>query len=117
MRPGQYVAEIGPAARVLHEQGQMASVRQVHLCSMDRPQPKSARGDCELHRPRDGVVVGQRERLMAELQRGRSELVRKRRAVEEREGRMAMELDIHTNACSQEGRTTPRAQRSLDTTY
>ena len=53
MRPGQDPAEIRPAVRVLHEQRQMAPVRQVDLCPVDRPQPERACGDCELHRSRD----------------------------------------------------------------
>src|SRR5204863_9811416 len=85
-------------------------IPQVHLCPVDRPQTQSTRGDRELHRPRDGVVVGQRERPIAELLRGWNELVGQRRAIEEREGRMAVELDVHENTCS----LPDRMETSLD---
>jgi len=39
---------------------------------------------CELERAVDAVVVGERERLVAELGRARGELLGQRRAVEER---------------------------------
>jgi hypothetical protein len=51
------------------------------------------------------VRLAKRERLIAELLRGWDELVGKRRAIEKREGRMAVELDIHANTCSLHGRT------------
>ena len=72
----------------------MAAVVEIDLRSVDRPQPQRPGRDRELHRARDRVVVGQRERLVAQLQRGGRQLVGQRRPVEEREGRMAMELDV-----------------------
>jgi hypothetical protein len=39
-------------------------------------------------------VIGEGERLVAELERRGHELVGQRRAVEEREGRVAVELDV-----------------------
>ena len=48
----------------------------------------------ELERAVDAVVVGERERLVAELRRARRELLRLRRPVEERVRRVAVELDV-----------------------
>ena len=48
----------------------------------------------ELERAVDAVVVGERERLVAELGRARGELLRLRRTVEERVRRVAVQLDV-----------------------
>src|SRR5204862_3388920 len=48
----------------------------------------------ELERAVDAVVVGERERVVAELGGARGELLRQRRAVEERVRRVCMELDV-----------------------
>ena len=50
----------------------------------DRPQPERLRRVRELERAVDAVVVGQRERLVAELGGARGELLGLRGAVEER---------------------------------
>ena len=39
-------------------------------------------------------MIGQRERVMAEIQRGGDELIGKRGSIQEREGRVAVKLDI-----------------------
>ncbi len=99
----QQPAEVRPAARVAHEQGEMAmlgvlggglAVAEAHLGALDRPQPDRAGRLGELHRARDRVVIGQRERRVAALDRRLRELVGQRCPVEEREGRMAVELDV-----------------------
>ena len=95
VRAGQDAAEVGPAAGVLDQQRQMAPVVEVDLGAVDRAQPQRPGGDGELHRARDRVVVGQRQRLVAELQRGRDELIGQRGAVQEREGGVAVELGVH----------------------
>ena len=113
MRAGQDPAQVGPAARVLHEQRQVAAPgrvtrREVDLGAVDRTQPERPRGDRELHRPRDRVVVGQGNRFVPELERGGNDLVGQRGAVEEREGRVAMKFDVwrrHSNTCSHPPRT------------
>ena len=46
----------------------------------------------KLHRAVDTVVVGQRERAVAELERGGGELLGQRGAVEERVGGVAVQL-------------------------
>ena len=78
--------------------------------------PSARADDRELHRARDRVVVGQRERLVAQLQRRRHQLVGKRRPVEERERRVAVELHVRhrTYVRIAPGRTTPTAIRTLD---
>ena len=49
----------------------------------------------ELHRAAQPVVVGQRERAVAELGRGGGQLVGQRGAVEEGEGGVGVELGVH----------------------
>ena len=65
-----------------------------HLRPGDRPDTGVLRGVGELERAVDAVVVGQRERRVAELGGLRDELLRMRRAVEERVRGMAVQLHI-----------------------
>ena len=88
-------AQVRPAPRVLDEQRQVATVLEIDLRTVDRAQAERPRGHGELHRTRDRVVVGQRKRFIAQLERSRHELVGKRGAVQERESRVAVELDVH----------------------
>jgi hypothetical protein len=67
VRVGEQPAEVAPAVRVAHEQRQVAPVGEVELGAVDRAHPAVAGGLRELHRAGDGVVVGQRERGVAEL--------------------------------------------------
>jgi len=68
--------------------------------------PKSFAACRELERAVDAVVIGERERLIAELGRPRRELLGLRRPVEERVGGMCVQLDVqreqvfYTNTCS-----------------
>jgi hypothetical protein len=57
----------------------------------------------ELERPVDAVMVGERERLVAELGGARRELLRERSAVEERVGAVGMQLDVRQNRPSATG--------------
>ena len=84
----------------------MATILEVDLRPVDRPQPQRVRGLRVLHRPADTVVVGQREDVVALLERRRHELLGQRGAVEERVGGVAVELGVHANTCS-------HARRSL----
>ena len=92
--PGQDPAEVGPPASILDQQGQMAAIVEINLRPMNRTQPECLCGDRELHRARDGVVVGQGECFVAQLQRGWNKLIRERRAIEERKRGMAVEFDV-----------------------
>ena len=65
-----------------------------HLRAGDRPHAERLRRVRELERAVDAVVVGERERLVSELRRARRELLRLRRAVEERVRRVRVELDV-----------------------
>ena len=94
VRARQEPAEVGPATGVANEQRDVATVVKRHLRSVDRPQARRAGGLGELHGPRNGVVVGQRKRLVAPRERDGDELLGQARPVQEREGRMAMELDV-----------------------
>ena len=84
VRGGQQPAEIRVAARRLDEQRHVRAVRQRHLGARDRPHAERLRRMRELERAVDAVVVGQRERLVAELGRARRQLLRQRGTVQER---------------------------------
>ena len=96
VRVGDEAAEVGPALLGLDQQREMAPVVEVELGAVDGAEvaAEGASGLRELHRPRDGVVVGQREGGVPELQRRGDELIGKRGAVEVREGRVGVELGV-----------------------
>ena len=99
-------AQVAPALPVGHQQRQMAAhlvvahagraigLHHVDLRPVDRPQPERRGRLRELHRARDRVVVGQGEGVVPQLDRSRHQLLRQRRAVEEREGGVAVELGV-----------------------
>ena len=84
VRGAQQPAEIRVAALRLDEQRHVRAVRQRHLGARDRPHAEHLRRMRELERAVDPVVVGQRERLVAELGRARRQLLRQRGTVQER---------------------------------
>jgi hypothetical protein len=86
MRRRQQPAEVRVAPSALDEQRHVRAVGQRHLGAGDRPHAEGLRRMRELERAVDTVVIGERERLVAELRRTRRELLRQRRAVEERIG-------------------------------
>ena len=88
-------AQTAPAGGVLNEQGEMATVLEVNLSSMNRTQTEPPGRDGELHRPRDGVVIGQRHRPIPKLECRRNELIGQGRAVQEGERRVAVKLGVH----------------------
>ena len=94
VRRGQQPAEVRVAARALHEQRHVRLVRERDLRPGDRPHAEVLRRVRELERAVDAVVVGERERLVAELGRAGRELLRLRRAVEERVRRVRVQLDV-----------------------
>jgi hypothetical protein len=84
MRLGQQPAEVRVALRRLDEQGDVGTAGQRQLGAGDRPDAERLGGVGELEGAADGVVVGERERLVAEVGGPRGELVGQRGAVEER---------------------------------
>ncbi len=97
VRRGEEAAQVGVAARRLDEERQVrrpARRLDGDLGSRDRPQAERLRRVGELERAVDPVVVGERERRVAELGRPHHELLRHRGPVEERERRVAVELDV-----------------------
>jgi hypothetical protein len=86
MRCGQQPAEVRVPGRVLDEQRHVRAVGEAHLRPRDRPDAERLRRVGELERAVDAVVVGERERLVAELGGARGELLRLGRSVEERIG-------------------------------
>ena len=61
----------------------MRAIRERHLRPRDRPHSERFRRVRELERPVDALVVGQRERLVAQLGRLRGQLLGMGRSVEE----------------------------------
>ncbi len=100
MRSRQQPAEVRPAARVAHQKRQVATVGEVELGAVQRPQAQRGCALGELHRARHGVVVGQRKGLIAKLQRGHDELLGQRGAVQKRVGRVCVQFHVHANTCS-----------------
>jgi quercetin dioxygenase-like cupin family protein len=84
VRRGQQPAEVGVAARILDEERHVRAARERHLGAGDRPDAERLRRVRELERAVDPVVVGDRERLVAELRSPQGQLLRQRRAVQER---------------------------------
>ena len=96
VRAGEDAGKVATTAASSTEQRQVAAVVEVELGAVDRPQARAPGApDGELHRARDRVVVGQRERLIAQRERRGHELVGQRGPVEERERRMAVQLHVH----------------------
>ena len=87
-------AQAGPAPGVPDQQRQMAAIVEIHLRTVDRPQPQRSSGDRELHRAGDRVVVGERERLVPVPGCRGGDLVGQRCAIEERERGVAVKLHI-----------------------
>ena len=86
VRSGQEPAEVRVAALALDEQRDVRAVGERDLGPRDRPDAERLRRVRELERAVDAVVVGERERLVAELRRPNRELLGQRGAVEERIG-------------------------------
>src|SRR4029077_4979683 len=79
----------------LAEDRQVVAVVERQLGARDRLDPEPGASMRGLHRPVQTVVVGQRERLVAELGRGRGQFRRMRSAFQERKGGVAVQLDRH----------------------
>ena len=72
----------------------MRAVRERQLGAGDRTHAEVLGRVCELERAVDPVVVGERERWIAELGGADGELFRQRRPVEERVRRVGVQLDV-----------------------
>ena len=86
MSRGQQAAEVRVARAALDEQRHVGAVRQRHLGAGDRPHAERLRRVRKLERAVDPVVIGQRQRLVAELRCLGRELLRERGSVQERIG-------------------------------
>ena len=91
---GEQTAEVRVTAPALDEQRDVSTAVERYLGSRDRPHAERLRRVRELERAVDAVVVGEGERLVPELRRARSELLRLRGAVQERVRRVAVQLDV-----------------------
>ena len=76
VRVGEDAAEIRVAALRLAEQRDVCAAVERHLSAGDRADAEVLRGMRELERPVDAVVVGERERVVAELGGAGDELLR-----------------------------------------
>ena len=107
---GEEPAEVGVAARRTRR-GAVTWTRlgrEGHLGAGDRPHAERLRRVGELERAVDAVVVGQRERRVAELGRPHGKLLGQRGAVEERVRRVAVELDVGHARSGRERSSAPR---------
>ena len=118
VRAGEDPAQVRPARGVGDQQREVAPVVEVDLGAVDRPQPERPRGDRELHRARDRVVVGQRDRVVAQLQRRRRPA---RRAATRHPGTRTPNGSAaprtSSNICSHTGRPTGRDMTLRLTSY
>ena len=94
MGSGEQAAEVRVPAPRLDEQRHVRAAVERHLRAGDRPHAERLRRVRELEGAVDAVVVGERERLVPELGRAGGELLGLRRPVEERVGRVAVQLDV-----------------------
>ena len=94
MRRREQPAEVRVPLLRLDEEREMRPAVECHFRAGDRPDAESLRRVRELERAVDAVVVGERERLVAELRRPGSELLRLRGPVEERVGAVGVQLDV-----------------------
>ena len=76
VRRGQQAAEVRVALRRLDEHGHVRAAGEGDLGAGDRADADELRRVGELERAVDAVVVGERERLVAELRRAQRELLR-----------------------------------------
>ena len=86
VRGGQQAAEVRVALRRLDEDGDVRTAVEGDLGPGDRADADELRRVRELERAVDAVVVGERERLVAELRRPQRQLLRMGGAVEKRIG-------------------------------
>ena len=86
VRGGEEPAEVRVALLGLDEQRHVGAATQGHLGAGDRADADELGRVGELERAVDAVVVGEGERLVAELRRPQRQLLGVRRAVEERIG-------------------------------
>ena len=94
MRIGEDATEVRVAPLRLAEQRHVRPLRKSHFGAGDRTHAEVLRRMCKLERAVDAVVIGQRERVVAELGGPRGELLGQRRTVEERVGRVRVQLDV-----------------------
>ena len=81
---GQEPAEVRVPLRRLDQQGHVGVADKGHLRAGDRPDADELRRVRELERAVDALVVGERERLVAELGGAERQLLGMRGTVEER---------------------------------
>jgi hypothetical protein len=91
---GEQAAQVGVAAGGLDEERHVGAVGERHLGTGERLDAHGLGRVCELERAVDPVVVGERERRVAELGGADGELFGQRSAVEEGVGGVRVELDV-----------------------
>ena len=87
-------AEVRVALARLAQQGQVSAVVERELGARDRPHPERLERLRHLHGAVQPIVVCQGKGLVALIRRRPGQLHRMRRAVKERVGRVAVELDV-----------------------
>ena len=95
MRGSEEPAEVRVTALALDEERDVRAVAEGDLGAGDRADAERLRRVRELERAVDAVVVGERERLVAELGGADCKLLGKGCSVEEGIGGVTMQLDVH----------------------
>src|SRR6266704_6443236 len=112
MRLSDQAAQVRVTFRRLDKQRHVRPVEQGQLRAGDRLQAEGLGFVRERHRAVEAVVVGEGERRVAELGSRERELLGVRGAVQEREGGVAVELDVHSAECGMRNAEWKNVRRS-----
>ena len=104
MRSRDQPAQVRVPGRILDEQRHVRAVGEGDLRAGDRANAEVFRRMRELERAVETVMVGERERVIAELRGAHRELLRQRRTVEERVRRVRVQLDVSSLRASRRAR-------------
>ncbi len=113
MRLREQAAQVRIAPRRLGEQGDVRPVEQRDLGAGDRLEAVLRRPLRERHRAVQSVVIGERESRIAETRCLEHQVLGQRRAIEEGEGGVAVELDIHQGVCANHSPVTRSSNSTM----
>ena len=97
VRLGDEAAEVGVPGGIFREQGDVRAIEQRQLGAGDRLEAELLGGLGESHRAVDAMMVGEPQGGITQSLGLEGEVLREGGAVQERECRMAMELDVHSD--------------------
>ena len=94
MRPRDEPAQVRVPMRVLRQHRHMTVAGEGEFGARDRLQPVGTGEPRELHRTVQPVVIGERQRGIAQFERAHRELLRPRRPIEKGIGRVRVQFDV-----------------------